>query len=401
LRVGAAALSAACVAALSIGEPVAAGPGPPRALGGVGAPIPWTECGERLECGRVRVPLDWDRPAGRTKAAPAQAENAEPGSTGSPARGPTAAPGDFARRVAIRGGRKLYLECRGKGSPTVMLEAGTGDLAEIWSDPPIGPGRAVLPAVAGFTRVCAYDRPGTYLLPDELSRSDPVAMPRSARDILLDLRALLRAARVPGPYVLAGHSFGGMVARLYATTHPRRIAGLVSIDAQNEDFVAAYNEFLTPEQYEAAVLNPQPPPGLEGYPEVERLSLEVSAAQMRQAHADTPLRRMPLVVLSHSRELPNPFGFPPDWPIEALEQAFKDSQDELAQLVPGARHVIASRSTHYIQLDQPRLVTREIRRIVREARSRLGNPSKPGHGWRWRPRCRFRVRLSHKPKSGS
>lgn len=251
-----------------------------------------------------------------------------------------------------------------------MLEAGTGDVAQIWSEPPVGRGRAVLPAVAGFTRVCAYDRPGTYLLPDELSRSDPVAMPRSARDILLDLRALLRAARVPGPYVLAGHSFGGMVARLYATTHPRRIAGLVSIDAQNEDFVAAYNEFLTPEQYEAAVLNPPPPPGLEGYPEVERLSLEVSAAQMRQAQADTPLRRMPLVVLSHSRELPNPFGFPPDWPIEALEQAFKDSQDELAGLVPGARHVIASRSTHYIQLDQPRLVTREIRRIVREVRSR-------------------------------
>jgi pimeloyl-ACP methyl ester carboxylesterase len=308
--------------------------------------------------------------AGLIWAAPAQAEKAEPGPTSSPARAPTAAHADFAGRVAIRGGRKLYLECRGKGSPTVMLEAGTGDLAEIWSEPPTGPGRAVLPAVAGFTRVCAYDRPGTYLLPDELSRSDPAAMPRSARDIVLDLRALLRAARVPGPYVLAGHSFGGMVARLYATTHPRRIAGLVSIDAQNEDFVAAYKEFLTPGQYEAAVLNPAPPPGLEGYPEVERLSLEVSAAQMRQAQADTPLRRMPLVVLSHSRKLPNPFGFPPDWPIEALEREFQDSQDELAELVPGARHVIAAKSGHYIQLDQPRLVTREIRRVVREARRR-------------------------------
>jgi pimeloyl-ACP methyl ester carboxylesterase len=248
-----------------------------------------------------------------------------------------------------------------------VLEAGTGDLAEIWSLAPSGPGRAVLPAVARFTRVCAYDRPGTYLLPGELSRSDPVAMPRSARDIVLDLRALLRAAHVPGPYVLAGHSFGGLVARLYATTHPGRIAGLVSIDAQNEDFVAAYKEFLTPEQYAAAVLNPGPPPGLENYSAVERLSLEVSAAQIRQAQADTPLRRMPLVVLSHSRELPNPFGFPPDWPIEALERAFQDSQDALAELVPGARHVIAARSGHYIQLDQPRLVTREIRRVVRAA----------------------------------
>jgi pimeloyl-ACP methyl ester carboxylesterase len=301
---------------------------------------------------------------------PVQAGTAEERLVDSQAVVPTAAHGRFARRVAIRGGRKLYLECRGTGSPTVVLEAGTGDLAKIWSLAPFGPGRAVLSAVARFTRVCAYDRPGTYLLPNELSRSDPVAMPRSARDIVRDLRALLRAARVPAPYVLAGHSFGGMVARLYASTFPRSTAGLVSIDAQSENFAAAYKRLLSPQQYAAAVLNPQPPPGLEWYSAVERLSLEVSAAQMRQAQADTPLHRMPLVVLSHSKTLPNPFGFPSDWPIEALERAFQDSQDRLAKLVPGARHVIAAKSGHYIQLDQPRLVTREIHRVVRAVRSR-------------------------------
>ena len=304
--------------------------------------------------------------AGLIWAAPAQADSAERPPTSSPAGAPTAAHDDFARRVAIRGGRKLYLECRGTGSPTVVLEAGTGDRADVWSAAPSGPGRAVLPAVARFTRVCAYDRPGTYLVPGVVSRSDPVAMPRGARDIVRDLHALLRA-HVPGPYVLAGHSFGGMVARLYATTHPRRIAGLVSIDAQNEDFAAAYKQFLTPKQY-SAILNPAPPPGFESYSAVERLSLEVSAAQMRQAQADTPLRRMPLVVLSHSRTLPNPFGFPPDWPIEALNRAFQASQDSLAELVPGARHVIATESGHYIQLDQPRLVTRAIRWVVRRTR---------------------------------
>lgn len=303
-------------------------------------------------------------------AIPGQARTAAPGRTSSPARVTSPPHGDFAGRVAIRGGRKLYLECRGSGRPTVVLEAGTGDLAAVWSLAPFGPGRAVLPAVARFTRVCAYDRPGTYLLPDQLSRSDPVAMPRSARDIVRDLRALLRAGRVPGPYVLAGHSFGGMVARLYATTHPRRIAGLVSIDAQNENFVAAYRRFLTPEQYEAAVVNPGPPPGLEGYTDVERLNLVLSADQMRRAQARTPLRRMPLVVLSHSRTLPNPFGFPPDWPVDALERAFQESQDDLARLVPRARHVVATQSGHYIQLDQPRLVTREIRRVVTAARRR-------------------------------
>ena len=79
---------------------------------------------------------------------------------------------------------------------------------------------------------------------------------------------------------------------------------------------------------------------------------------------------MPLVVLSHSKTLPNPFGFRPDWPIEALDRAFQHSKDKLAKLVPGARHVIAARSGHYIQLDQPRLVTREVHRVVREVRRR-------------------------------
>jgi pimeloyl-ACP methyl ester carboxylesterase len=308
--------------------------------------------------------------AGLAWPAAVQADAPADRSERSAAAAPTPAHGRFAGRVAIPGGRRLYLECRGAGSPTVVLEAGTGDMAAVWSMAPIGPGPPVLRAVSRFTRVCAYDRPGTYMLPDDRSRSDPVAMPRSARDIALDLHALLRAAALPGPYVLAGHSFGGMVARLYATTWPRRVAGLVSIDAQSEGFVAAYKRLLTPEQYTAAVLEAGPPPGLEGEATVERLSLEVSAAEARQQQADTPLRRLPLVVISHSRTLPNPFGFPPDWPVAALDRAFQRSQDRLAALVPGARHVIAARSGHYIQLDQPRLVTREIRRVVQEARRR-------------------------------
>jgi pimeloyl-ACP methyl ester carboxylesterase len=340
-----------------------------------GGPLRRGRRGDNARTGRALTSTRWSwlaaaLAAGLIWAAPAQAQRAEPGPTGSPALAPAATDGDFARRVAIRGDRKLYVECRGTGSPTVVLESGTGDRADVWSAAPSGPGRAVLPAVARFTRVCAYDRPGTYLRPGVVSRSDPVAMPQSARDIVLALRALLRAAHIRGPSVLVGHSFGGLVARRFATTYPRRIAGLVSIDAQNEDYAAAFKELLTPEQYAAAVLNPGTPPGFESYSAVERLSLEVSAAQMRQAQADTPLRRMPLVVLSHSRDLPNPFGFPADWPVAALERAFQASQNELAKLVPGARHVIAAKSGHYIQLDQPRLVTRAIRRVVRAARSR-------------------------------
>jgi pimeloyl-ACP methyl ester carboxylesterase len=327
--------------------------------------------------------------AGLALATPAEADWAERKRTSSPANPPSAVRGDFAGRVKIRGGRSLYLECRGTGRPTVLLESGLGNAADVWggpflvaaTDPAADPRRAVFPAVARFTRVCAYDRPGTVRLDPQTgqfkpSRSDPVAMPRTALDVARDLRALLRKARtlrgtgVRGPYVLAGHSVGGLTQRLYATLHPRRVAGLVLVDATPADYAAVLdellaNELLTPEQY-AAVAAQRPPPGLESYSAYERITLDASGAQMRQAQADTPLHRMPLVFLSLPR-----LQLPPDWQseaIEAMERMYRAAQNKLGKLVPGARHVIATRSGHYIQIDQPKLVIDGIRRVVRKAR---------------------------------
>ena len=129
-----------------------------------------------------------------------------PKSTASPA-----ATGDFSGLVDI-GGRSLYLECRGQGSPTVILESGAGGRADVWSrdlEEPEGARTMVLPGVAAFTRVCAYDRPGTLternpsldpygplFLP---SRSDPVPQPRTTQDRVNDLHALLGAAAIPVP----------------------------------------------------------------------------------------------------------------------------------------------------------------------------------------------------------
>jgi pimeloyl-ACP methyl ester carboxylesterase len=145
---------------------------------------------------------------------------------------------DFARLVDI-GGRNVYLECRGTGSPTVILESGYRDRGDPWSlnQFELAGATMVLPGVSAFTRVCTYDRPGTAIILDDVlqpSRSDPVPMPRTAPDVVAELQALLRAGKVHDPYVLVGHSFGGLFVRLYTSIHPVRVAGLVLVDALSE-----------------------------------------------------------------------------------------------------------------------------------------------------------------------
>jgi pimeloyl-ACP methyl ester carboxylesterase len=241
----------------------------------------------------------------------------------------------------------------------VVFESGSGNAADIWSLRVPGSRRTpVLPAVARFTRVCVYDRPGTSLQSGEPSRSDPVPLPRSAGQIVADLHALLRAAEVPGPYVLVGHSFGGMVARLYAGTYPGQVAGFVSVDAAHEIMYEAYTALLMPEQLASFTA------GLE-------FDFDVVAAEMRRARIERPLRPMPMFVLEHSRDrarFPNPIGYPPEYPVEALEAAFQAAQGDLTTLLPYAQHLIATRSEHYIQLDQPGLVTSAIRRVIKALR---------------------------------
>ena len=121
--------------------------------------------------------------------------------------------------VDIGGGRKMYLKCSGRGSPTVVLVGGLRASADDWgisdkSKP------TVFSEVGKFTRVCACDRPGTPV-GEKPSRSDPVPQPTTAKDAVADLHALLSAAGEAGPYVLVGHSYGGLIVRLYASTYPR------------------------------------------------------------------------------------------------------------------------------------------------------------------------------------
>jgi pimeloyl-ACP methyl ester carboxylesterase len=270
---------------------------------------------------------------------------------------------DFGRLVDIGGGRRLYLECHGSGRPTVVLESGFRNDAEVWSAP-VGGGTPVLPRIAEFTRVCAYDRPGTLFDLDHVGRSDPVPMPRSAADVVADLDALLRAADVPGPYVLVAHSLGGLFARLFTSAHPDAVAGLVLVDAWPERI----RDLLGPEHwpiYERLVVQPT---GLESVPGLETIDVDAASTLMLEAAASSPLRRIPLLVLSRGRPLELPADVPAGFPA-ALEEAWAIGQAELATLTPRGRQIVARRSAHYIQLEQPKLVIGTVRKVVEAVRT--------------------------------
>jgi pimeloyl-ACP methyl ester carboxylesterase len=284
---------------------------------------------------------------------------------------PTAASGDYSGLVDIGGGRRLYLECAGQGGPTVVLEAGFRTRADLWSDDliqPEAPRTMVFPGVAAFTRVCAYDRPGTTtVIEGELlpSRSDPVAMPRTAAESVHDLHALLEAAYVSGPYVLVGHSYGGMLMRLYASTYPDDVVGMVLVDAFSEGLEAQ----MTAEQWTTYAEIFQPvPEALAGYPDLEFTDLDLSASQVRDATDASPLPPLPLFMLSRGRSMTMPSDLPGGLTGEGLERAWTAEQDRLAALLPRARHVIARESEHYIQLQQPELVIDAVRQVVEAVR---------------------------------
>jgi pimeloyl-ACP methyl ester carboxylesterase len=114
------------------------------------------------------------------------------------------------------GGHRLHLDCIGSGGPTVVLQSGGGEMSSSmgW----------IAPRVAGITRVCAYDRAGH-------GWSDPAATAQDAVQIAIDLHTLLQRAHVPGPYVLAGHSFGGLYVLAYADRYPDEVAGMVVVDS--------------------------------------------------------------------------------------------------------------------------------------------------------------------------
>src|SRR3954453_14809316 len=122
------------------------------------------------------------------------------------------------------GGHRLHMHCTGSGSPTVVLNNGTGEVSQSWA--------RITPEIAATTRVCAYDRAGQ-------GWSDDASHPQDGRAIATDLHALLNAAGARGPYLLVGHSLGGVYAMTFAAQYPSDVAGMVLLDSSTpEQFTA-------------------------------------------------------------------------------------------------------------------------------------------------------------------
>ena len=257
---------------------------------------------------------------------------------GTPTEAP-ATPTPSGSRVDI-GGRALFISCVGTGSPTVVLEAGGGNSAETWA--------GVQPEIARFTRVCSYDRAG-------LGQSDPApAGVRTVQDSVDDLHALLDAAGVSGPYVLIGHSFGGLIVRLYASQYPDDVAGLVLVDAMPPDFLASGLALLPPAERQETFaimrgLHPQDP---------EHLDIIASGVWV-MAH---PPALVPTVVLAAGLH-----GAPDAPPDPAFEELWAELQREQARALD-ARLLSVPEGDHFLQLDRPELVIEAIRQVVEAVR---------------------------------
>ena len=271
--------------------------------------------------------------------------------------------GDFVGLIDISGSRKIYMECRGTGGPTVVLVSGFGNAADVWSltSDPEDERPTVFAGVATFTRVCAYDRPSTSTATGGPGRSTPVPQPTSAKAAAADLGALLTASGEPGPYLLAGHSYGGPIIRLYASAHPADVAGLVLVDALSEDL----QNGLTPTQ--RALFEAMNTPAADTDAEV--LDLQATFQQLRES---PPVPPVPVIVLTADRPQLTaellasgqlPAGVDQEF-ADALWAAQLAAQDKLARMFPGAEHITNTNSTHYIHLDNPQLVTDSIRQVV-------------------------------------
>ena len=285
---------------------------------------------------------------------------------------PTAEP--HGRFVDI-GGRKMYMECVGTGSPTVVFESGYdpvgGASGPVWdgNQPGARPNRNILNSVGTITRACSYDRAGIGL-------SDRGPTPRTGIRVVEDLRTLLQRAGEHPPYVLVGFSLGGPLVYLFAGRHPDEVGGIVLVDPSVSPFgfserlwemlpatLAQENRESTNGFY-ARAANPR---AFEGGWDLRALD-----AQVRGTFRSASLPDVPIVVLTAGMPDVNPYDFGPGWTeelIAARERLRLAFHSQLAKTTPRGRQVFIDSSEHLVFHFAPLVLATTVREVVETVRS--------------------------------
>jgi pimeloyl-ACP methyl ester carboxylesterase len=257
------------------------------------------------------------------------------------------------------GGHKLHIRCVGPQSatPTVILEAGGGGSSKDWS--------RVQDLLSPRVKSCAYDRAG-------LGWSEPGPAPRTMRQEVFELHALLEAIKLPGPFVLVGHSMGGLLVRLYTQQYGNDVAGIVLVDPLHENAMVGSVRFGGWVRLrEKATARPVPEPRREGKPSTQYnpdedyLAEELEKMFLSRKLNPQPLGKRPLILLAAGRRSRPPGTSEDLWAQLRVE---KDGQKiDLSRLSSNSRFVLDSSSGHAIQLDNPQLVARAIEDVLAAA----------------------------------
>ena len=234
-------------------------------------------------------------------------------------------------------GHGLQLLVGGQGSPAVIFEAGFGAGLGSWSK--------VQKDVAAFAQTVSYDRAG-------IGQSDQGPKPRSAKQLAIELHAALQKLGVKPPYVMVGHSFGGIYIRVFADMYPSEVVGMVLIDPSQESF----NDWLSKNEPARLKAMESDIARAGAGVQAEFAALDASYSQARVAKVPGGI---PVTLLSATED--------ETMPAEARRVWIEKHKEWLAT-VPGSKHIIVEKAGHFIQAQQPAVVIDAIKQVSKQPR---------------------------------